>query len=105
MARTFYSSDDLTADEAVVLGTLAPGAHDTVRGIIFSDVAGALTIEQSIDGGVNWDLTESQAVAAGAGEVIDEVVFGNLFQFTWTPEETSAEFRFAVSSTSAGPRP
>jgi hypothetical protein len=73
MARFASTTTPLTANEIKVIDFDA-GREDNLVGSIFADQAGVLHIEQSMDGGANWDITRNVAVAAGVPQVFSEAV-------------------------------
>jgi hypothetical protein len=53
---------------------LLSGREDNVVGMVKTDQAGTLHIEQSIDGGQNWDLDKSIAVVANTTTTFSEPI-------------------------------
>lgn len=53
---------------------LASGREDNIIGWVKTDQAGTLHIEQSIDGGANWDLDKTVAVTANTTATFSEAV-------------------------------
>lgn len=46
--------------------------YDTIRGVIFSNQAGSLKVQQSLDG-TNWDVEDSITVNASTATKIDDL--------------------------------
>jgi hypothetical protein len=87
------------------LGPIQPEAGDNIVGIVFADVAGTLFVDQSADGGQNWDMVTSIAVAAGVGQGFSVPVYGNAVQIRYTNGAgAQSAFRLRAKISSAGPR-
>ena len=86
---------------------LETGAADNVVGAVFADQAGTLYIEQSIDGGTNWDISSSYAITANDGKGFSEPIYCPLARIRFVNTAASAQtaFRIAAKLSSAGPRP
>jgi hypothetical protein len=85
-------------------GTSTTDLADHITGVIFSDVAGTLYIEQSIDRGVNWDLSTSYAITANDGTGFKEDILAPFFRIRFVPGTNGATFRIAARLSSAGSR-
>jgi hypothetical protein len=110
MARYLSSSTPLTNSATpAVLGTIVPEAGDNIVGIVYSDQSGTLNIDQSADGGANWDATTAVAVTGAAapfgGQTFSVPVYGNAIQFRYTnPTTPQTAFRLRARLSSSGPR-
>lgn len=60
------SNQSLGANATWTSGTKLTDRADSIVGSVFADQAGTLYVDQSFDN-TNWDISESTAVAAGAG--------------------------------------
>lgn len=90
-ANEVYTSPVINADRA-----------DNIVGIVFSDVAGTLAIQQSADG-VNWDLTEDVVVAGAAGVGFSKPIYGSRIRLRYTNGAgAQAAFRLHARFSSAG---
>jgi len=76
---------------------------DNIVGIVFSNVAGSLSIDQSIDG-INWDYTATPvAVSAGTGTVFNVPLYGPFVRLRYVNGGTAqATFRIGAKFSSAG---
>ena len=70
---------------------------DKVSGLCFSDQAGTLNIDQSIDG-TNWDYTTSSAVTASTGLAFEIDLYAEWvrIRFTNSGGSTQTAFRLAT---------
>ena len=71
----------------------------SVRGIVFSDKGGSLTIEFSSDG-TNWDYkTTAISVTGGTGKSFNEAIVAPYFRLVYTNGATAqTEFRIAANT-------
>jgi hypothetical protein len=83
---------------------LHSGLSDRVKGMVFSDQNGTIYIEQSADGGANWDVSTSYAITGGDGSGFSEELVGPVFRVRFVPAVDTTEFRISVNTSSAGPR-
>lgn len=104
MPRYAGTSTPVTAASGWDSGQQQSGFADRVKGIVFSDKAGNLFIDQSIDNGTNWDLVKTIAVTANTGLAFSEELVGNAYRVRFTPATDTTVFRIAVNTSSAGPR-
>ena|SRR5687768_9860563 len=104
MARFIGSKTPLNA-AGVWSEVLQAGREDWISGVVFSDVAGSLQIEQGVDG-VNWDYdTAPIAVAAGVGSAFKEEIYAPYIKLTYTNGGAGqAVFRIGARFSSAGNR-
>lgn len=77
---------------------------DRITGIVFSDTAGNLFVDQSTDG-ANWDYTDTLAIAAGVGKAFSYEVYGPYYRVRYVPTANPTVFRLAARESSAGSRP
>lgn len=90
-ANGVYTSPVINTDRA-----------DNIVGIVFSNVAGTLAIQQSADG-VNWDLSEDVAVAGGAGVGFSKPIYGSQIRLRYTNGAgAQGSFRLHARFSSAG---
>lgn len=94
-APTLFSHSGSLAADAVLSGSLAAQGYSRARGVFRSDVASVagsgVRIQQSIDGGVTFDVMSSSALAtACAASTFDVPVVGNLVKFTWANGNAAA---------------
>jgi hypothetical protein len=75
---------------------------DRITGIVKTDQAGTLYIEQSADG-VNWDLSVSNSIVAGTGESFSEELYAPYVQLRFhNTGSDQTYFRIAGKTSSAG---
>lgn len=106
-AYTQTSNGAVGAGATISTPTLRPELGDRVKGIIFSDQPGTLSIEQTYDQTeTNWDLATTYAITAGAGRGFSEEIVGQLVRvrFISTSGSATTAFRLYVGFSSAGPR-
>lgn len=68
----------LAANAEVTLQQIQPEYAENITGTVFADKAGTLFIEQSLNGGANWDVSASYTIKAGEGAGFNEKVVGPL---------------------------
>jgi hypothetical protein len=86
--------------------TLEAGSADSVVGAVYADQPGTLYIEQSMDGGKNWDVSSSYPVVASDGSGFSEAVLCSLLRIRYVNTGgAQAAFRIQARLSSAGPRP
>lgn len=85
------STTPLAANANVILGPYETFRAQNITGSVFSDVAGILYIEQSLDR-INWDVSTSYPISAGNGSGFTEPVVGTYFRVKYvngaTPQAT-----------------
>lgn len=59
----------LTANQQIILGPLQTDRAQKIAGSIFTDQPGTLYVEQSFDGGNNFDISSVYTVASSGGQV------------------------------------
>jgi len=84
-------------------GTQVTEKADNVTGIVFSDTAGNLNIDQSLNG-TNWDVTDTIAVAAGIGQKVNIGLLAPYWRARYAPTANPAVFRLGLRRSSAGYR-
>lgn len=92
-----------TTSAPYISGTLQAGLDDRIAGVIFSDTAGTLHVEQSIDGN-NWDLDDTIAVTGGQGARVSVELVAPYYRMRFVPTTNGSAFRLAVRTSSAGSR-
>lgn len=92
-----------TTASPFVSGTLNADLSDRIAGVVFSDTAGTLHVEQSVDGN-NWDLDTTVAVAANVGSPVSVELVAPFYRVRYVPTTNPAVFRLAVRTSSAGSR-
>lgn len=103
MARVIGTKTPL-AGAGVWTDTMIAGREDWMVGLMYSDQAGSLLIEQSIDG-VNWDLDTTVALVAVTGKEFKVEVYASYIRLTFTNGATpQTEFRLGARFSSAGNR-
>jgi len=72
--------------------------HTKLRGIVFSDQAGTLNVEQSLDD-ENWDLATAVAVEARKGAAVDVALLGRFWRLRYVNSSTrQGAFRVAAAA-------
>jgi hypothetical protein len=110
MARFISAPAPLPAagdpNDTFTSSTIQPEAGDNVVGLIFTDQPGTLNVDQSADGGANWDFTTAVAVLANTGKEFSVPVYGNAIRvrFENTGASSQTVFRLRAKISSAGPR-
>lgn len=61
----------LTANQTITIGPFQTGVANKVAGSVFADQTGTLYIEQSFDGGSNYDIGQSFSVVANVAQTLD----------------------------------
>lgn len=85
-------------------GVLVTDLSDRITGVIFSDTAGTLFIEQSINGGTNYDVSTSYPIVANDGTGFSEEILAPFYRIRFVPTANPTAFRLASRLSSAGPR-
>jgi hypothetical protein len=84
--------------------TMLAGREDWLVGLAYSDQAGSLLIEQSIDG-QNWDFDTTVTVVANTGKEFKIELYAAYIRLTYTNGATpQTEFRLGARFSSAGNR-
>lgn len=104
MPRFAGTSQNVTAAAGWDSGPMQAGLSDRVKGMVYSDKAGTIYIEQSADGGAHWDVSSSYPVTAADGTGFSEELVGPIFHVRFVPSTDTTEFRISVNTSSAGPR-
>lgn len=105
MPRWSGSTTPLIANDTYVGTVLQPETADNFVGLVFADAPGNLNIDQSVDGGANWDLTTTIAVSASTGTSFSVQIFGNAVRIRYVNGAgAQAVFRIKGRFSSAGPR-
>lgn len=77
---------------------------DRVTGLVFSNTAGNLFVDQSTDGS-NWDHTDTVAVVASTGKAFSYEIYAPYYRVRYVPTTNPTVFRLAARLASAGSRP
>jgi hypothetical protein len=105
MARFVSRSTNLGANEDWTSGEIQPEGGDNLVGIVLSSHAGTFTIEQSADGGTNWDLSTAVAITPGVGVGFSSIIYGNRVRLHVINGATqTTTFRISARMSSTGPR-
>lgn len=81
-----------------------PGLADRITGSVFADQAGTIYIEQSGDGGTNWDVSTSYALSAGASSGFSEEILLPYVRVRYVNGATNqGAFRIFARMSAAGP--
>lgn len=78
--------------------------HDTLEGIVFSNLAGKVFIDQSGDG-KNWDFTEEVAASAGVGKSFNVALVASYWRLRYkntSTTENQTTFRISASTQAGG---
>lgn len=78
---------------------------DAVKGIAFSDVAGAVHVDQGMRdaaGVVHWDLDTSISVSANTGKEFSVDLYAPLWRIRFIHAGTQEEFRLSARATASG---
>jgi hypothetical protein len=86
------TSQPLEANQSITIGPIQTGVASKVAGSVYSDQGGVLIVQQSFDGGNNWDIANTIDVeAATVNSGIDVDVIAPTLQFTYTNGGTNQE--------------
>lgn len=103
MSTFIGSTSPLTASSTFISVSRQTDRADTINGSAFADVAGTLYVEQSGDG-VNWDVSQSFAVAANTGVPFKVDVYLPFFRLRYVNGATAqGTFRLFSNLRDAGP--
>lgn len=106
MPRFSVNSTPLAGAGVYTSDTMIASAADRITGGVFSDQSGTLFIEQSLDNGVNFDLSKSIAVTGGTGTFFSEEVVVPQVRLRFVNGATpQTVFRIKALFQSAGARP
>lgn len=98
------NTEPLDANEEWVGNAMITNLADHITGLVYSDVAGTLHIEQSGDG-TNWDLDETVAVAADTGVSFKKDLVAPQVRIRYVNGPAAqSEFRISARFSSAGTR-
>jgi len=79
--------------------------YDRVTGLVFSDTAGTLYLDQSSTGAAGeWDYSQSQAVVANTGAGFSFELIAPYYRFRYVPTANGTVFRFSSRQSAAGAR-
>lgn len=93
----------LAANEELKLETLQTDRAQYIVGSVFSDQGGTVFIEQSFNGGENWDISNSHTVVAKEGQGFKQEVLAPLVRIRYTNGATKqGEFRLYVRTVAEG---
>jgi hypothetical protein len=81
----------LTSGQSITPLTIDAGQESKIFGIVKSDQAGTVVIEQSFDG-TNWDYANTIAVTAGTGVKIEEDIIAPYARVRYTNGATNQGF-------------
>lgn len=91
-----YNSSDsttgnapLTANQAITIGPFQTGTSSKVGGSVFADQPGTLWVEQSFDGGQNYDISQAFTVVASTAQTIDIDVIAPIARIRYTNGATN----------------
>ncbi len=92
--------------DRVVIGPFQTATADSISGVAISDKVGDLYIEQSGNGGKNWDISKKVTLFADVGTVINESLPLPLTRIRLVNTASSAQtyLRIYARTTSAGAR-
>jgi hypothetical protein len=95
----------VAAGATVSTGVMIPEGSDRIKGIIFSDQPGTLSIEQTFDESF-WDLATTYTITAGAGRGFSEEIVAPKVRvrFISTGAGATTAFRLYANFSSAGAR-
>lgn len=97
-----HNSGVLTANQNIVLGQNNTDRADSIVGLVFSDQAGTVHIEQSADG-QNWDWDDTVAVVASTGNKFSFPLFAPYVRVRYVNGGTNQTvFRLHARFSSAG---
>jgi hypothetical protein len=97
------STDNIVDTEEYTSGTVLMDRADRVAGMIFSDQAVTLYIEQSADG-TNWDVSTDYSISANDGKGFSEEVLAAYVRIRVENDSGSdtTAFRLSAKASSAG---
>jgi hypothetical protein len=86
-------------------GTQMRNTFDAVKGIVFSDTAGALHIDQGFraaNGTVFWDFDTSVPVVASTGKEFNVELYAPLWRIRYVQAGNQTVFRLHATTTAVG---
>lgn len=104
MAMAYWrgSSTPLKKEESWTSMVGLRDRHERVEGTVFSDKAGKLFIEQSVDG-QNWDVIETYEIKASEGKGFTEPLITAYWRIKFTnTSATESQTKFRISAFTAG---
>jgi hypothetical protein len=105
MAHVTQTTTPLGAATTFTGDTLMRGTFDTVKGIVFSDTAGTLHIEQGFmdpAGVIHWDYDVTVAVSASTGAAISTELLAPHWRVRFVQAGTQTVFRLFAAAAAAG---
>lgn len=100
-----YSNTPLGGNGTVTLGPIQTDLADRITGTVFANVNGTLFIEQSSDGGANFDVSTSIAVVGGTGQGFSQELYAPFVRLRYVNGAgAQATFRLYSRFSSAGAR-
>lgn len=81
----------LAANASITPIVIQTGIDAVIAGIVISDQAGTLHVDQSFDG-INWDYSATYNVVAGTGTKINEDIIAPLVQVRYTNSATNQTY-------------
>jgi hypothetical protein len=86
-------------------GSLQADLADRIVGLVFSDTAGTLFLDQSVTGQPSqWDYVQQTAVTGGTGVGFSFELLAPFYRIRYVPTANPTVFRLGSRPTSAGPR-
>jgi hypothetical protein len=105
MARVSSTTTPLGSGATWTSPVINPDLADRITGSVFSDQAGTIYIEQSPDGGANWDVSTSYPTVAGVGAAFSEETYLPTARIRFVNGATAqTTFRLYSRVSSAGSR-
>lgn len=99
----FESTTPLTGAATWTSDVRLTSTSDYLSGVVIADQAGTLFIEQSGNGGTNWDISTSFAVVANTAKVFSEPLYLSSVRMRYlNGGAAQGSFRLFSRSTSAG---
>lgn len=104
MARFIGTQIPPTVAAPYISGAVQSGLSDRVTGLIFSDKAGTLYLDQSAFSAAEpfWDYVQSQAVTANTGIGFSFELLAPVYRMRFVPTVDTTVFRLAARQSSAG---
>src|SRR5664279_5157197 len=88
---TSYNTSDttsgnvpLTANQVVTIGPFQSGTSLRLAGSVFADQAGTVSIQQSMDGGLHFDIVDTFTVVLGVPQKLEVDVIAPVTQIVYT---------------------
>lgn len=104
MTMFLSSTTPLNNNGSVTLGPISADRVDYLKGYIKTDQAATLLVEQSFDGGSNWDIQDSNSVVAGTTKTFSSELIAPLARIRVTNASGSNQtyLRVYAKGSSAG---